>query len=304
MTDTNLLSTPTQQSLMSIPSDRRAFTLVELLVVIAIIGVLVGLATPAVQSMRESSRRTGCQSRLMPIGMAIQSYHDRWMHFPVGTVVDPGGGVGSGLVRSEAVGNHHNWLGRLVDLLDQPVIASRIDRSASVYDESNSAVMQLSYPGVKCPSAGRYPANASNYVGFHHPTEKQIGETDHGVFILNVPISRDDISDGLSNTAFVSEKLSRPDDLGWLSGTRATLRNVGGGIRTTADPAAQLSPTAVGPIGSRHPGGVHILFGSGAIRFQSTQTDQRVLEQMVDRRDGQLPLEFQSMEEQRRRSIQ
>lgn len=277
---------------------RRAFTLVELLVVIAMIGILVGLATPALQAMRESSRRAACQSRLTPIGLALQSYHDRWLHFPVGTVAD------SGPIKSEAAGNHHNWLGRLLDLLDQPVIASQIDRSISVYDAGNAAVLALEYPGVRCPSADRLPSNASSYVGFHHPTEKPIDETDHGVFLLNLSVSRDDVSDGLSNTAFVSEKLSAPDDLGWLSGTRATLRNAGGGIQTSLDSAGQLSPLAVGSIGSRHPAGVHVLFGSGAIRFQTTQTDQRVLEQMIDRRDGGLPMEFQSIEELRRQSVQ
>lgn len=292
------VQTPFQHVLMQMQSHRRAFTLVELLVVIAMIGILVGLLTPSIQAIRESSRRASCQSQLLPIGMAVQSYHDRWQHFPVGTIAD------SGPVQSQAVGDHHNWMGRLLDLLDQPVVASRIDRTASVYDENNMPVLELDYPGVKCPSSLRHKKNGSSYVGFHHPTEKPIDANDQGVFILNTPISRDDVIDGLANTAFVSEKLMVLDDLGWLSGTRATLRNVGGGIQSSADFLSQLPPTTVGSIGSRHPAGVHILFGSGEIRFQSTQSDQRVLEQMVDRGDGQLPLQFQSIEGLRRQSVQ
>ncbi|MFG0287302.1 MAG: DUF1559 domain-containing protein [Rhodopirellula sp. JB044] len=276
---------------------RRAFTLVELLVVIAIIGVLVSLAAPAVQTMRESSRRAACQSRLTLIGMAIQGYHDRWLQYPVGTVAE------SGPIESVAVGDHHNWIGRLLDLLDQPVIASHIDRSVSVYDDANAPVMQLSYAGVRCPSSDPDPENASSYVGLHHPIEKPIDEADFGVFVLNRAIHRDDVSDGLSNTAFVAEKPPTYDDLGWLSGTRATIRNVGGGIIESGDPFAKARPSVVGSIGSRHPAGVHFLMGSGETRFTSNQTDQRILEQMADRRDGQLPGLFQSLESRRRESL-
>src|SRR5437899_3833187 len=62
----------------------RGFTLVELLVVIAIIGVLVALLLPAVQSARESSRRTACTNNLKQIGLANHVFNDVNNRFPPG----------------------------------------------------------------------------------------------------------------------------------------------------------------------------------------------------------------------------
>jgi len=59
-----------------------AFTLVELLVVIAILGVLMSLLLPAVNSVRESMRRTQCKNNLAQIGRAAQAHLAAQGHFP------------------------------------------------------------------------------------------------------------------------------------------------------------------------------------------------------------------------------
>lgn len=68
----------------SVRKNPLGFTLVELLVVIAIIGVLVALLLPAIQSARESARRTQCSNQLRQLAIAFQNHHDVHKHLPTG----------------------------------------------------------------------------------------------------------------------------------------------------------------------------------------------------------------------------
>ncbi len=63
---------------------RRGFTLLEILVVIGIIGVLVAMLLPAVQSARETARRTACANNLKQIGVAMSGYESAAGAFPPG----------------------------------------------------------------------------------------------------------------------------------------------------------------------------------------------------------------------------
>src|SRR5262245_28976932 len=60
----------------------RGFTLIELLVVMSIIGTLVALLMPAVQSARESSRRSQCGSNLKQLGLAVAEYDNAFKTLP------------------------------------------------------------------------------------------------------------------------------------------------------------------------------------------------------------------------------
>ena len=69
-------------------NDPRGFTLVELLVVIAIIVILIAMLLPAVQSVRESARRTECMNNFRQLSLAALNYESAHMHFPSGVLDD------------------------------------------------------------------------------------------------------------------------------------------------------------------------------------------------------------------------
>ena len=289
---------------------RAAFTLIELLVVIAIIAVLIALLLPAVQQAREAARRTQCKNNLAQLGLAVQNFEMAHGRLPAGST-DP-----NRPIRNEKKGQHLSWTVRTMPYLDQHNIYEHFDLDVSVYDPKNAQGRGAVIAMLLCPSDFRNSTDEgglSNYAGCHHDVEAPIDTDNHGVFVLNKGIRYKEIADGATNTLLIGEKANEPgDDLGWASGTRATLRNVGGGISSvyasqfaTApakvepadDPALAAPPPTnvstasvlyVGNFNSRHVGGCHFALCDGSVRFLSDRINQQTLQNLANRDDGQI----------------
>jgi prepilin-type N-terminal cleavage/methylation domain-containing protein/prepilin-type processing-associated H-X9-DG protein len=263
---------------------RAAFTLVELLVVIAIIGILIGMLVPAVGGMQEAARRSTCQNRLAQLGMALQKYesgHD---------VLPPGSTNPKGPIHNVPQGIQLSWTVHLLPYLDETATFKQIDLAAGAYAEKNAAVRSLRIAAFACPSQRsgiETPTPPCDYAGCHHQVEAPIAEDNHGVLFLNSHISQRDVTDGVQHTIYLGEKRCGADDLGWMSGTRATLRNTGTPIDKT-DEEKVANDLFVGGFGAYHPAGANFLFGDGAVRFISRDIDQDVYQQLGDRADGKL----------------
>jgi prepilin-type N-terminal cleavage/methylation domain-containing protein/prepilin-type processing-associated H-X9-DG protein len=199
----------------------KAFTLVELLVVIAIIGILVSLLLPAIQASRESARRVMCANQLRQLIVAVLDYDMANEHLPAGTV-NP-----TGPIQNVPNGHHISWIAPILPYLEETAVYNNLDLSLSAYHHKNDRARQTTIGLLICPSSPADEGPYSNYAGCHHDTESPIDVDNRGVLFLNSRVTRDELKDGASYTLFLGEKSIDDFDLGWLSGTPATLRNTG-----------------------------------------------------------------------------
>src|SRR4051812_601259 len=286
------------------------FTLIELLVVIAIIAVLIALLLPAVQAAREAARRVQCVNNLMQLGIAVQNYESAHEVLPPG-VINP-----TGPIMNSARGYHSSWMVQILPYVEQKNLYRRIDPKVGIYDDVNLTARVSLVNSFLCPSDGgamRGGSNAiaeNNYAACHNDTEAPIDVNNKGVFFLNSHVRYEDITDGSAYTIFLGEKPLNAADLGWASGTRATLRNTGrrlnlpeliGAGFTTDDedeeggadgPArkAAADPAKSGYVGgfaSRHAGGSNFAFGDGSVKFLKNSMDPKIYRNLGNRMDGE-----------------
>ncbi|MBN2291055.1 MAG: DUF1559 domain-containing protein [Pirellulales bacterium] len=194
--------------------------------------------------------------------------------------------------------------------MGDPGMGMGMEDSASKPQEDKSTDDKAKPAPSQPPTRGNRAI--SNYAGCHNDIEAPIDEKNNGSFILNRQIRTSSITDGLAHTIFIGEKLCDDTDLGWMAGTRATLRNTGTKInatpqfcsgfgmgmgmdmRSSDDAKVPLGPDGlptklyVGGFASKHPGVANMLFGDGSVHAVSEGIGLKVLQQYGHRADGKL----------------
>ena len=160
---------------------RDAFTVLELLVSLLVVAVVVSLSLPSLAAAREASRRISCSNRIRQVGLAASMYESTWKVFPC------------------AAGA--NWLAfrRIAAHMEVPTSASDPHEWPRRVAVPSTA---LSCPSDELPGTSyggsNYLFNAGDSVPADH----------NGVWDESGRrVASRDVTDGLSQTALVSEHL-------------------------------------------------------------------------------------------------
>ena len=197
----------------SLPLRRHGFTLIELLVVIAIIAILIALLLPAVQSARESARRSECRNNLKQFGIALHNYAETYRVLPPGYLYKPG-------PNGNEMG--FGWGALILPMLEQKQVSREFNWNAPIWDNSNMVPRMRHLPVFLCPtdpvSAEQFVAMGSSpqelyamacYVANFGPPDLDANQEQRdGVFSRNSSTRLSQVTDGLSQTLFVGERVN------------------------------------------------------------------------------------------------
>jgi prepilin-type N-terminal cleavage/methylation domain-containing protein/prepilin-type processing-associated H-X9-DG protein len=288
------------------------FTLIELLIVIAMIGILVALAIPAVQQVRESANRMECAANLKQVALAVHSFEENYGRIPFNQY-DESGDIGTG-PDSKA----WSWLARLLPFIEQDDLyrqagipnttlaqSAATDHGVAVFlcpsdplssmeprlDAGNLAGLPVGQTNYKGVSGANWGDDLEGNAGANFPTDWRNpgtngsfdGHSDgDGIFFrtdYRRPLRFDHIRDGTSNTFMIGEDL--PALSKYCCWPYANNAN-----GTCAIPPNVKSPGGGNyPAGnwqnnesfrSRHPGGLQFATADGSVHFINDTIDLAV----------------------------
>jgi prepilin-type processing-associated H-X9-DG protein len=210
-------------------------------VVIAIIGILVGLLLPAVQAAREAARRMQCTNNMRQVMLAAVNYESTFKRLPASRVSRTADRLGP----ASSISVH----ARLLPYMEQTQIFQLINFGVDFNDPLNDAARLSPVASFRCPSdpATNIPANigAPNnyYVNsgtiplWSRSSASPLPQVPdwNGVFYRDSFLKLASITDGLSNTAGIGERLT--GDFLQTRSTPATDTFQPGTNITTADEA-------------------------------------------------------------------
>lgn len=201
------------------------FTLIELLVVIAIIAVLIALLLPAVQAAREAARRAQCTNNLKQLGLAVHNYQQSFQVLPLQCMYPASADISWGW--------SYGWPLALLPQMEQSPMFNGFNFATGLFGNSptanfaslgNTTIAYLQIGSFICPSDGskrkpQSPYSTTNYVGNMGGPGTVAAMTGtivpNGAFISGWgdarnfgPIGLESITDGTSNTALFSERLT------------------------------------------------------------------------------------------------
>lgn len=200
--------------MQSFRTHRRAFTLVELLVVIAIIGILVGLLLPAVQAAREAARRMQCTNNMRQVMLAALNYESAFKRLPASRVSRTSNLLGP----TSSISVH----ARLLPYMEQNQIYQLVNFGVEWNDPLNDAARLTNVPTFRCPSdpstsvppnvggINNYYVNSGTVPLWSRTVANPMPQVpvNDGVFYRDSFLKLAAITDGLSNTAGMSERLT------------------------------------------------------------------------------------------------